>query len=364
MRPCDIKSRWWVYTINNPVLNTGGQEVGGEYDSFRPGVFGQHQLEQGKNGTPHLQGVCYFEQPKTLAAVKKVHATAHWEVMRGTQQEALAYTSKEDTRIAPPVTWGTQPQQGKRNDLHDVATILRETPGPVTKKMRAAADANPTAFIRYHRGFAALASLYEAPQRKSEPLIWRPWQKWVLQYLRQTPDDRHILWVQDDEGGYGKSTLVQFLITNHPEDYIQLGGKVADMAYAYDSQEVVFFDVPRTQLEHMDHLYNFAEQLKNGSIFSTKYESRLKTFRPPHVVFFANAAPVPGKWSSDRVVHINLQQFTAHTIPVPAFVPPALPVDNDNDNLSSASSISGDEISQIMDEETDNEERPEFPFGG
>lgn len=360
-RACDIKSRWWVYTVNNPGRTTGGAGED-EFDTFRPGVFGQHQLEQGAEGTLHLQGVCYFEQPKTLAAVKKIHPKAHWEVMRGTPAQALEYTSKEETRVDGPVTWGNQPQQGKRNDLHDVATILRETVGPVAKKMRAAAEANPSAFIRYHRGFHALASLYEQPQRKSAPASWRPWQRWALQYLRRTPDNRHILWVTDPEGGEGKSTLVQYLITNAPEEYILLQGKVADMAYAYNSQPVVFFDVPRTQLEHMDHLYNFAEQLKNGAIFSTKYESRLKTFRSPHVVFFANQPPVPGKWSADRVIHVNLQEFTPHTIPLPPFIPPALPVDNDNE--------SGDELSQIFEAETDVEsgsdvERPnEFNEGG
>jgi len=351
-----------VYTINNPTPNTNDLSLDGEYDAFRPGVFGQHQLEQGENGTSHLQGVCYFSDPKTLAAVKKLHPRAHWEVMRGTADQALAYTSKEDTRIAPPVTWGARPQQGKRNDLHDVAEIIAATAGPLTKKLKAAAEANPGAFIRYHRGFAAYAAITAAPERKSAPAVWREWQKWLLRYLQKEADDRTILWVTDKTGGQGKSTVVQHLITAHPEDYVLLGGKVADMAYAYDSQAVVFFDVPRTQLEHMDHLYNFAEQLKNGSVFSTKYESRLKTFRAPHVVFFANAPPAPGKWSEDRLLHLDLEQFTAYTRPVLPFRPP-VPVDNDNVLAAALLAEEGDELSQIMDDETVVPEQ-EFHVGG
>lgn len=369
-RACDIKSRSWVYTINNPDDH--------DIDMFRPGTYGVHQLEMGETGTPHLQGVCHFDQPKTLAAVKKIHNKAHWEVMRGSLKQAVDYCTKEDTRVTPPVTWGEMPNQGKRTDLHDVAAVIRSTEGPASKKMRAAAEANPSAFIRYHRGFAAYAAITSVPERKSKPLVWHPWQKWVLQYLRQRPDNRTIVWVTDPTGGQGKSTLVQYLITNHPEDYVLLGGKVADMAFAYDGQGVVFFDVPRTQLEHMDHLYNFGEQLKNGSVFSTKYESRLKTFKAPHVVFFANAPPAAGKWSADRVLHLDLEQFTAYTIPVPPFVPPALPVDNDNPPPTGgylarleAAAVADDEEGDILSQVTEGSDdestvyRPDdFATGG
>lgn len=369
-RPCDIKSRSWVYTINNPGEN--------EYDSFRPGSFGQHQLEMGDNGVPHLQGVCHFDQPKTLAGVKKIHGRAHWEVMRGSLKQALAYTSKEETRIAPPVTWGDQPNQGKRTDLHDVAVIIASTEGPVSKKMRAAAEANPSAFIRYYRGFEAYANVMEVPHRKSKPVAWHSWQEWVLRFLRQRPNNRTIVWITDKTGGRGKSTLVQYLITNYPEEHCLLSGQVRDMAYAYKSESVVFFDVPRVQLDQMDHLYSFAEQLKNGSVFSTKYESRLKTFKSPHVVFFANAPPATGKWSEDRLLHIDLEVFTPHTIPVPPFVPPVLPVDNDNPpptggflaRLEAAAAadddVEGDIMSQVT-EGSDDESvyRPDdFATGG
>jgi len=360
-RPCDLKSRTWIYTLNNPLPE--------EYDTFRPGDFGQHQEERGHGtpenpeGTLHLQGVCYFKQPKTLAAMKKIHSRAKWIIPSGNLEHQLAYTSKEDTRVRPPVTWGEKPNQGKRTDLHDVAELISATSGTITKKLKVAAEANPSAFIRYHRGFAAYAAITAAPERKLAPVVWREWQKWLLRYLQKEADDRTILWVTDKTGGQGKSTIVQYLITNYPEDYILLGGKVDAMAYAYDGQAVVFFDVPRTQLSEMDYLYYFAEQLKNGSVFSTKYESRQKTFKSPHVVFFANAEPATGKWSADRLLHLDLEQFTAYTRPVLPFVPPA-PVDNDN--ILAAHLLldeEGDELSQIMDDETVVPDH-EFHVGG
>jgi len=356
-RACDVKSRWWCYTLNNPLPQ--------EISDFRPGDFGVHQLEAGDNGTPHLQGVCYFSQLKTLAALKKLHFRVHWEVMSGTADQAIDYCNKPIANhpnpkirdaappLSPPVTWGEKPRQGKRSDLHDAADIIRETAGPISKKMRAVAESNPAAYIKYHRGFAALALAYEETAPKGKPSNWRPWQQWMLDILQRPADDRHIFWVVDRHGGQGKSTLVQYLITNFPEDYAVLQGKVADMAFAYQGEGVVFFDVPRTQLDHMDHLYNFAEQLKNGSIFSTKYESRRKVFPSPHVVFFANALPAADKWSDDRLILVDLEPFTPHTIPVPLFHPPALPhTDIDTDGSDSD------------DESTYGAPTQEFHYGG
>lgn len=162
---------------------------------------------------------------------------------------------------------------------------------------------NPVEFVKFHRGLAALEStLKEKPLDSGfEP---RPWQSRILRLLEQEPDDRSIVWVFDEQGGKGKSRLARFLCLE--KGAIALEGRVADMAYSYNGERVVVFDVSRAQAEFSDHLYSFAEKLKNGCVISTKYESRTKYFNPPHVVFFSNSKPVDGKWSNDRVKLIDL----------------------------------------------------------
>ena len=44
------------------------------------------------------------------------------------------------------------------------------------------------------------------------------------------------------------------------------------------------------------------ENLKNGRLFSSKYNSRLKLFPRPHVVVFANFAEPENAFSADRLV--------------------------------------------------------------
>jgi len=48
-------------------------------------------------------------------------------------------------------------------------------------------------------------------------------------------------------------------------------------------------------------LFGFMEQMKNGRIFSSKYQSGFKFFSRPHVVVFANVYPPFGAFSKDRL---------------------------------------------------------------
>lgn len=89
----------WVCTINNPTavdeqfqwLIMGDHDV--EYAYFAP--------EVGESGTPHLQGFFILRKPVRLSALKKLHATAHFEKMRGTVEENYTYCSKDQDPLNP-----------------------------------------------------------------------------------------------------------------------------------------------------------------------------------------------------------------------------------------------------------------------
>ncbi len=72
------------------------------------------------------------------------------------------------------------------------------------------------------------------------------------------------------------------------------------MAYAYKNESIVIIDLARTQAESVNYFYQFIESLKNGVLFSPKYESGQKIFKPPHVFVFANYEPDQTKLSADR----------------------------------------------------------------
>lgn len=314
----------WVFTVHfpfNPVIPTeAGRRMqaiaaGKEFLVARAapplwGVYGGCQLEVcPTTERVHAQGFVVFDKNHRLAACKKVHGTAHWELMKGTTEDSEKYCSKEETRVPDthPVVWGVKPvaEQGRRTDLEDAIASLQAAAGPPAKRLKAVARAHPAAYVKFHRGLESLAAQLVGPVSLPKP-EWRPWQASLEESLAAEPDNRTIRWFTDFAGGQGKSTFVSYYVCNEECDAVLLSGKVADMAYTYNSERVVFFDVTRTQAEHMDHLYAFAESLKNGVIHSTKYVPVLKTFKPPHVVFFSNSGPMPGKWSADRLIEVEL----------------------------------------------------------
>jgi len=82
------------------------------------------QAERGVEGqTPHLQGYIMFNKTMTFTGVKKLMKEAHWEMRKGTHEQAKEYCMKEETRDSAavngggPWTHGEDAQPGKRSDL-------------------------------------------------------------------------------------------------------------------------------------------------------------------------------------------------------------------------------------------------------
>ena len=70
-------------------------------------------------------------------------------------------------------------------------------------------------------------------------------------------------------------------------------------------KRVYFMDCPRSK-QGVFIQYDFLEELKNGMIFSSKYNSKEKEFEQPHVVVLMNEMPDPNALSKDRYSVIEL----------------------------------------------------------
>lgn len=77
-------------------------------------------------------------------------------------------------------------------------------------------------------------------------------------------------------------------------------GKRADMSFILRTDiRVLILDVPRNN-QGENFQYDFLEDVKNGYIFSPKYESSIKTLANVHLVVLMNEPPDLTKLSSDR----------------------------------------------------------------
>ena len=78
----------YVFTLNNYDES--------DYDalngSYRYHICGK---EVGESGTPHLQGYVVFKTKKSLPQLKKLLPRAHWEIRKGSHEEARDYCKKE-----------------------------------------------------------------------------------------------------------------------------------------------------------------------------------------------------------------------------------------------------------------------------
>lgn len=291
-------SQYWVFTWNNPPSD----EL--EFDPASV-VYAAWQREVGELGTPHLQGYIEFKVNQRRSAVSKLLPGAWLQPRRGSQYKANQYATKSETRVAGPWTFGclTEVKPRQRSDIAACVDAYREG------GMKRASTEFPEVFAKYSRGIKATVDAQESPP-KDLSFKPRPWQARVLERLQQEPNDRTIYWITDRQGNQGKSRLAKHLVIVH--DAAQLSGKVADMAYGYNKERIVIFDLTRTNAEMMDYLYDFAEKLKNGYIYSTKYECRAKIFDPPHVLFLSNASYDRSKWTSDRCKEIDLSESKWH----------------------------------------------------
>lgn len=99
-----------------------------------------------------------------------------------------------------------------------------------------------------------------------------------------------IHWVLDYTGGAGKSTFCRYMQATRPSEVLCIqNGKTADIAHAWSGERIVLWDIPRDSSDKV----NFAamEAIKNGQVFSGKYQSSQKLHEIPHVVVFSNSLP-------------------------------------------------------------------------
>jgi len=288
------------FTVNNPEANSII-----EWPSYVS--YGVYQLERGAEGTLHWQGYAELSRPQRISALKKWLPSAHFERRAGTDVQARDYCMKrDDTYVDGPWEHGTfvpaANTQGKRTDLQ---AFLEAVDGGSTRRE----------LFRDHAGVAArhpryLEAMLQFRQAESAPKLppFQPrfgWQAGVMEMLDdpQGPHDRQILWIYDPFGDSGKTYLARYLRQERGAFYCN-GGKGADICYAYDCENIVVFDYVRDAKDFVN--YGVIEQIKNGILTSTKYESRTKIFAPPHVIVMSNFMPETNKFSADRLIIIEL----------------------------------------------------------
>lgn len=287
-----MSAKNWCFTLNN-YTSEEVELVNALYpDHVGYLVYG---IEVGESGTPHLQGYVQLLKKSRISVPKKLIPRAHWEQSRGTPDQAVAYCKKDgDVK-----EFGTRTYERQRSDLESAKAAIRE--GHSLKRLR---EDHSEVCAKYPR-FVLEYARDQIPTPSVQPHPLREWQADLNLRLNRPPHDREIVFLCDPDGNKGKTWFAKYYCSLHEDAQILESGKKVDMAHAMRQDiRVLFVNCTRQSIEFLQ--YGFLESVKDGLVFSSKYESGMKFLPPCHVVVLMNSTPDMTALSKDRYVIINL----------------------------------------------------------
>jgi len=262
----------------------------------------------------HWQGYIEFPTSQNPKALLKYN-NGFWSNRKGSQVQAYNYATKLDTRKDPlqlPISnFAPESKQGKRSDLDGMRSIILGKRSRADLYQEPLLDEVMAKFPKWVLGVFA-----HKPTPKNETFVPYPWQQSIIDETLLPPHPREIIWIYDTEGNKGKSSLCTYLATNYGALVIE-NCKTADIAYTYDNQSIVCWDLTRTTEDKVN--YAPMEAIKNGRIFSPKYESTVKYFPKPHVIVVCNFKCPEGIFSPDRLRFICLDDTTTDSVEATIF---------------------------------------------
>jgi len=251
-------AKHWCFTINNPEGELSLSDA--LMEKLQYIVW---QLEQGAEGTRHLQGYLQLKEKARLTALKRYWPTAHLEVARGTPAQNKIYCTKPETRVEGPWERGTLVGgKGTRTDLHDLGASIN-----AGKKLREVARDTPELVIRYARGIQTLESVVSRVAAEGEvrdPYVY-------------------VLW---GAPGTGKTLLPHSLYSEADLFTYHLIPGGHQWFDGYDGQPVLIIDdftgwVPfRTLLMWLDR-YPLRLEVKGGFTYARWHRVFITSNRPP-----------------------------------------------------------------------------------
>lgn len=302
-------SRYWCFTLNN-YNSEDIEQLSKQIEGLDYIVFGK---ETGEKGTKHLQGYCEVKSAKTTQTIKKLLGInkLHVEIAKAKNKNiAINYCKKGEQ---PKTEWDELKEkgpnfgknaevlefiwkkkaQGQRNDLNRYHELIEMAKNGAT--FCEISEFDSECAIKYHNGIKTIINEHKIENQKNKlkermnKIILLDWQNKLKLELEKNPDNRKVIWYVDTEGGCGKSMMTKWLYAN-TECIMFSNAKTADIAKAWEGERIVIFDLARS-LNGECVNFQAIESIKNGMIFSSKYDSKTKVYDQPHVVIFANWPP-------------------------------------------------------------------------
>lgn len=263
------KARAWFYTLNNYTEEEYQKILDYSQKPKRKYIIGK---EVGENGTPHLQGYIRLHGAVAFTTIKNLMPRAHIEEAKGNDKQNLIYCSKDKNFVT---------------NIED-----------------------------FEKDISSQERIMKRLLDKYENVVWRPWQKKVIDILEGPRNSRTINWVYDPKGNSGKSFLTKYIALT--KDCVIADGKKENVFNQLNEicneqnteVSVVILDIPRYCQQEYTLNYGMLEALKDGVIYSGKYKGGKVFLDEPHVIVFSNSEPEYERFTPDRWNVINIVNDT------------------------------------------------------
>ena len=152
--------------------------------------------------------------------------------------------------------------------------------------------------------------LKQGHQIDHETVVLKPWQMELMKHI-DNPSDRKILWVQGEKCGEGKTWFQKYVQSLLGRRRVVAGGinihsNSASIAHALSKRplattDIFLFNIGKARNREQEVNYSFIEDLKDGNVFASKYDSKELMIKVPNIVMvFSNSTPDVEELARDR----------------------------------------------------------------
>jgi hypothetical protein len=195
--------------------------------------------------------------------------------------------------------------------------------------------------------------LKQGHQIDHETVVLKPWQMELMKHI-DNPSDRKILWVQGEKCGEGKTWFQKYVQSLLGRRRVVAGGinihsNSASIAHALSKRplattDIFLFNLGKARNREQEVNYSFIEDLKDGNVFASKYDSKELMIKVPNIVMvFSNSTPDVKELARDRWEIFSIENDELVKRQISKSCPPVVltsnkkkkyPQDSDNDSDS------------------------------
>lgn len=308
-----IQTRYIMLTYKTHIDKEKFREF---VDNLFPGSTINIAHETGKNGDyEHSHAVVDLTSRRTIRDMAKfdyetIHPHFRPLFTKKAYKDSLKYISKEDIDSVDPEDLEPDDDRPFVKKVWECATLEEALISYVKKPSEVS-------------GIIALYNLRPKPPMEPPIKEFRPWQRKLADLVNFSKSDRKIYWVVDPQGNSGKSLFCKHMKALDPKNTVSLNriDTPANMTNLFlqfhqsgNSLKKVLIDIPRAYHPTTD-FYIFIEDIKTGSMISTKYMGGELVFENHLTIVFSNIPPQRNMWTEDRLQVISLYSIISENKP-------------------------------------------------